>query len=47
MAELFRSLIDEGKTLMIVTHDSNLAALAHRVLRLTDGAIAADEDHSR
>jgi putative ABC transport system ATP-binding protein len=43
VAELFHGLIDQGKTLLIVTHDENLARRAHRVIQLKDGAIVADE----
>ena len=31
-------------TLVIVTHDDRLAAMADRVIRMADGAIVADED---
>ena len=40
VAELFHGLIDQRKTLLIVTHDDNLARRAHRVIRLKDGLIA-------
>jgi putative ABC transport system ATP-binding protein len=43
VAELFHGLIDQGKTLFIVTHDDNLARRAHRVIRLKDGLIAGDD----
>jgi putative ABC transport system ATP-binding protein len=33
----------EGGTVLIVTHDPELGARAHRRLRMVDGAIAADE----
>jgi putative ABC transport system ATP-binding protein len=42
VAELFHGLIDQRKTLLIVTHDDNLARRAHRVIRLKDGLIADD-----
>lgn len=42
VVELFHGLIDQGKTLLIVTHDDNLARRAHRVVRLKDGLIATD-----
>jgi putative ABC transport system ATP-binding protein len=43
VAELFHGLIDQGKTLLIVTHDDKLAERAHRVIQLRDGLIVADE----
>jgi putative ABC transport system ATP-binding protein len=47
IAELFHGLIGQRKTLLIVTHDDNLARRAHRVIRLKDGLIVADEtNHS-
>jgi putative ABC transport system ATP-binding protein len=47
VAELFHGLIDQRKTLLIVTHDGNLASRAHRVIQLKDGLIVADEaNHS-
>jgi len=39
---LFHELSAQGKTLLIVTHDANLAQRAHRVIRLQDGGIVAD-----
>jgi putative ABC transport system ATP-binding protein len=45
VAELFHGLIAQGKTLLIVTHDEKLAARAHRVIRLKDGQIVADEQN--
>jgi putative ABC transport system ATP-binding protein len=43
VAELFHGLIGQRKTLLIVTHDDNLASRAHRVIQLRDGLIVADE----
>lgn len=42
VAELFHGLIDQGKTLLIVTHDDKLAGRAHRVIQLKDGRVADD-----
>ncbi len=40
MFELFSSLVAEGKTIVLVTHDRDLAARASRRVRITDGRIA-------
>jgi putative ABC transport system ATP-binding protein len=37
--ELFEGLVDEGKTILMVTHDGELAARAARVLHLADGRL--------
>lgn len=37
--EVFEGLVDRGKTLLIVTHDQDLASRAGRVIRLADGEI--------
>jgi putative ABC transport system ATP-binding protein len=39
---LFRSLIDGGKTILMVTHDEELAARAQRTLTLADGEFVAE-----
>ena len=36
---LFNTLVEQGKTIIIVTHDSSLARLAHRTALITDGEI--------
>jgi ABC-type lipoprotein export system ATPase subunit len=36
---LFNQLVDQGKTIIIVTHDSSLARRAHRTALITDGEI--------
>jgi ABC-type lipoprotein export system ATPase subunit len=36
---LFNHLVEEGKTVIIVTHDSSLAKRAHRTALITDGEI--------
>ena len=40
-------LHEEGKTLIVVTHDENIATRAQRVVRLFDGCIAKDEFNKR
>jgi len=39
LAGLFGRLVAEGKTLLVVTHDTALAKAAHRVVRLRDGQV--------
>ena len=39
---LFQSLVAEGKTILMVTHDDELAARVPRVISLADGLIADD-----
>ena len=40
--QLMRSLHEEGLTLMLVTHDPTVGALAQRMVRMRDGAIVTD-----
>jgi putative ABC transport system ATP-binding protein len=40
---LFQQLVDEGKTVVLVTHDQRLSAQTERVLRLLDGELRRDE----
>jgi putative ABC transport system ATP-binding protein len=40
--ELFKSLHQAGKTLIVVTHDKNIAAETCRVLSLLDGKLVSD-----
>ncbi len=41
--DLFTRLIDEGKTLLVVTHDKELARRVPRVVEIIDGKITRDE----
>src|SRR5215469_4080160 len=43
---LFDRLHERGNTIILVTHESDIAAHAHRVIRLRDGKIERDE-HTR
>ncbi|MGC9523362.1 MAG: ABC transporter ATP-binding protein [Anaerolineae bacterium] len=40
---IFEALAERGKTIVMVTHDTELAHRASRCLRIADGAIVADE----
>jgi putative ABC transport system ATP-binding protein len=40
---LFERLHDEGNTIIVVTHEPDIAARAHRVLTIRDGRIESDE----
>jgi putative ABC transport system ATP-binding protein len=44
MLMLFKTLSDQGKTLLIVTHDQSLSARTPRVLYILDGRIHRDEN---
>ena len=41
--KIFRQLADEGKTVIYVTHDNNLAHQAQRLIQVRDGLILSDE----
>ena len=40
---LFEEIHNKGNTVIIVTHEEEIAAHAHRVIRLVDGMISSDE----
>jgi putative ABC transport system ATP-binding protein len=41
--ELFGSLSAKGNTLLVVTHEENVARHARRIIRIRDGLVASDE----
>jgi putative ABC transport system ATP-binding protein len=41
--DLFNNLVDGGKTMLMVTHDKELAKQVPRVVEITDGKITRDE----
>ncbi len=46
--DLFHKLNQEGRTVVVVTHDREVAARAHRVIEVRDGIISRDEGgHTR
>ena len=43
IGELFEKLRQEGKTIIVATHDEKLIKYAHRILEMEDGQIIKDE----
>ena len=41
--ELFQNLHNKGNTIIMVTHEEDIAEYAHRIVRLRDGNIESDE----
>lgn len=44
---LFDEIHDKGNTVILVTHEEDIARHAHRIIRLMDGEIASDELNER
>jgi putative ABC transport system ATP-binding protein len=44
--QLFQSLVDEGKTILMVTHDADLATRLSRTVTIADGSIVSDNVHT-
>lgn len=40
---LFQEIHDQGNTVILVTHEEDIASHAHRVVRLRDGKVESDE----
>lgn len=40
---LFRDIHDKGNTIVVVTHEEDIAQHAHRIVRLRDGLVESDE----
>lgn len=45
--QLFADLISEGKTILMVTHDTELASRVTRTITLADGKIVGEEVHQQ
>ncbi|MEQ8576465.1 MAG: ATP-binding cassette domain-containing protein, partial [Fulvivirga sp.] len=41
--DLFQQLHDAGNTIIMVTHEDDIAHYAHRIIRLRDGLVETDE----
>jgi putative ABC transport system ATP-binding protein len=41
--KLFQDIHDQGNTIIVVTHEEDIARHAHRIVRLRDGVIESDE----
>jgi putative ABC transport system ATP-binding protein len=44
---IFRRLNAEGRTVVLITHEADVAACARRVIRLGDGRVLSDESTVR
>ena len=40
---LFNEIHAQGNTVILVTHEEDIAAYAHRIIRLRDGVIETDK----
>ncbi len=44
---ILEKLHGQGHTIIVVTHDSDIAAYAHRIIRIADGRITSDEQQQK
>ncbi len=44
---ILEKLHSQGHTIILVTHDNNIASYAHRIVRITDGAVTSDEQQQK
>src|SRR5205814_6541767 len=42
--DIFRRIVEEGRTLVLITHDRDVAKRADRILRFGEGRILGNED---
>ena len=45
--QAFRNLRDAGKTIVLITHDEEVAAWADRIVHIRDGLLYTDDEHKR
>jgi putative ABC transport system ATP-binding protein len=45
--KVFETLADQGQTVIMVTHEADIAAHARRVVVIRDGRIASDDRRER
>ena len=45
--ELFEQLNQEGVSIIVITHDANVAARAHRIIRIMDGQIVESGEEAK
>ena len=45
--DLFQELHDNGNTIIMVTHEKDIAEYAHRIVRLRDGLVESDEANKK
>ncbi len=43
--QILRELYEEGRTVILITHDNKIAASAKRVIRVIDGKIVSDTNY--
>lgn len=44
---ILKGLNQEGKTLILITHDIDIAKMAHRIIKISDGKICADYNNKK
>lgn len=44
--QIFKELHAQGSTIILITHDNNIAAQARRIVRIQDGQIIEDKEVS-
>jgi putative ABC transport system ATP-binding protein len=44
--KLFQDIHDAGNTIIIVTHEEDIAAFAHRIIRMRDGVVESEKTHT-